>query len=81
MLLIMRPQICNIKKLGSESHPNFESNHALLNWDFRRVAITVIGGLFTSTPLTLVVLPVSYELAWKQRKEKTAEVFLSPFNC
>ncbi len=31
------------------------------------LAVTVIGGLFTSTLLTLVVVPVLYELAWKRR--------------
>ncbi|MDR6552397.1 efflux RND transporter permease subunit [Paenibacillus qinlingensis] len=39
------------------------------------LAITVIGGLFTSTLLTLVVLPVIYELAWKKRKVKLEETF------
>ncbi|WP_204603059.1 efflux RND transporter permease subunit [Cohnella boryungensis] len=39
------------------------------------LAITVIGGLFTSTILTLIVVPVIYELAWKRRKIKEAESF------
>ncbi|WP_167747020.1 efflux RND transporter permease subunit [Cohnella luojiensis] len=39
------------------------------------LAITVIGGLFTSTLLTLVVVPVIYEMAWKKRKAKEAENF------
>nr|WP_255570470.1 efflux RND transporter permease subunit [Cohnella sp. CFH 77786] len=32
------------------------------------LAITVIGGLFSSTLLTLIVVPVIYELAWRKRK-------------
>ncbi|RIE01634.1 efflux RND transporter permease subunit [Cohnella faecalis] len=39
------------------------------------LAITVIGGLFTSTLLTLIVVPVVYELAWRKRKTKEAETF------
>nr|WP_306220256.1 efflux RND transporter permease subunit [Cohnella sp. WQ 127256] len=39
------------------------------------LAITVIGGLFTSTLLTLVVLPVIYSLAWRKRKPKEIETF------
>ncbi|MBO9597933.1 MAG: efflux RND transporter permease subunit [Cohnella sp.] len=39
------------------------------------LAITVIGGLFTSTLLTLVVVPVIYELAWRKRKTKPEETF------
>ena len=39
------------------------------------LAITVIGGLFTSTLLTLVVVPVIYELAWRKRKSKPEEAF------
>ncbi|MBB6638429.1 efflux RND transporter permease subunit [Cohnella thailandensis] len=39
------------------------------------LAITVIGGLFTSTLLTLVVVPVVYELAWKKRKVREIEDF------
>ncbi|GLX69775.1 efflux RND transporter permease subunit [Paenibacillus glycanilyticus] len=39
------------------------------------LAITVIGGLFTSTLLTLVVMPVIYELAWRKRKVKPEETF------
>ncbi|MBW7461151.1 hypothetical protein K0U00_44565 [Paenibacillus sepulcri] len=39
------------------------------------LAVTVIGGLFTSTLLTLIVLPVIYELAWKKRKVKEVETF------
>ncbi|MCC3374481.1 efflux RND transporter permease subunit [Cohnella sp. REN36] len=39
------------------------------------LAITVIGGLFTSTILTLVVIPVIYEMAWKRRKAKEIESF------
>lgn len=39
------------------------------------LAITVIGGLFTSTLLTLVFLPVVYELAWKKRKVREIETF------
>jgi multidrug efflux pump subunit AcrB len=34
------------------------------------LAVTVIGGLFTSTLLTLVVVPVIYELTGKRRKLK-----------
>jgi Cu/Ag efflux pump CusA len=34
------------------------------------LAITVIGGLFTSTLLTLVVVPVIYQLTGKRRKIK-----------
>lgn len=39
------------------------------------LAITVIGGLFTSTLLTLIVIPVIYELAWRKRKAPTIENF------
>ncbi|NIK79549.1 HAE1 family hydrophobic/amphiphilic exporter-1 [Paenibacillus castaneae] len=39
------------------------------------LAITVIGGLFTSTVLTLVVVPVIYEMAWKKQKVKDIETF------
>jgi len=39
------------------------------------LAITVIGGLFTSTILTLIVLPVIYEMVWKKRKVKEEEAF------
>ncbi|WP_239614667.1 efflux RND transporter permease subunit [Cohnella mopanensis] len=39
------------------------------------LAITVIGGLFTSTILTLVVVPVIYSLAWRKRKPKEIETF------
>jgi multidrug efflux pump subunit AcrB len=39
------------------------------------LAITVIGGLFTSTLLTLVVVPVIYEMAWKKRKTKEVDLF------
>jgi multidrug efflux pump subunit AcrB len=39
------------------------------------LAITVIGGLFTSTLLTLIVVPVIYEMAWKKQKVKEEEVF------
>ena len=39
------------------------------------LAITVIGGLFSSTVLTLVVVPVLYELVWKKRKTKEVENF------
>ncbi|MFD0671123.1 efflux RND transporter permease subunit [Cohnella sp. GCM10027633] len=39
------------------------------------LAVTVIGGLFTSTLLTLVFIPVIYELAWKKRKTKIEEAF------
>lgn len=39
------------------------------------LAVTVIGGLFTSTLLTLVVVPVIYELAWKKRKVREVEDF------
>jgi multidrug efflux pump subunit AcrB len=34
------------------------------------LAVTVIGGLFTSTLLTLVVVPVIYQLTGKRRKIK-----------
>lgn len=37
------------------------------------LAVTVIGGLFTSTLLTLVFVPVVYELAWRKRKVKPEE--------
>lgn len=39
------------------------------------LAITVIGGLFTSTLLTLIVVPVIYEMAWKKQKVKEVESF------
>ncbi|MBB6675114.1 efflux RND transporter permease subunit [Cohnella nanjingensis] len=39
------------------------------------LAITVIGGLFTSTLLTLIVVPAIYEMAWKKRKVREAENF------
>ncbi|BBI32298.1 efflux RND transporter permease subunit [Cohnella abietis] len=39
------------------------------------LAITVIGGLFTSTLLTLIVLPVIYQITSKRRKVKEEEVF------
>ncbi|MFC3802283.1 efflux RND transporter permease subunit [Cohnella sp. GCM10012308] len=39
------------------------------------LAVTVIGGLFTSTLLTLIVVPVIYELAWKKRKVREIENF------
>ncbi|TVY04335.1 efflux RND transporter permease subunit [Cohnella terricola] len=39
------------------------------------LAITVIGGLLTSTILTLIVVPVIYEMAWKNRKKKVMESF------
>lgn len=39
------------------------------------LAITVIGGLFTSTLLTLIVVPVIYEMAWKKRKVKEVDQF------
>ncbi|MDI4649314.1 efflux RND transporter permease subunit [Cohnella hashimotonis] len=39
------------------------------------LAVTVIGGLFTSTLLTLIVVPVIYELAWKKRKVREVENF------
>lgn len=39
------------------------------------LAVTVIGGLFTSTLLTLIVVPVIYELAWKKRKVREVEEF------
>lgn len=39
------------------------------------LAITVIGGLTTSTLLTLVVLPVIYLITGKRRKVKDVEVF------
>ncbi|GGF79150.1 swarming motility protein SwrC [Paenibacillus albidus] len=39
------------------------------------LAITVIGGLFTSTLLTLIVVPVIYEMVWKNRKVKEVEQF------
>ncbi|MBP1996354.1 efflux RND transporter permease subunit [Paenibacillus eucommiae] len=39
------------------------------------LAITVIGGLFTSTLLTLIVVPVIYEMAWKKRKAQEVETF------
>ncbi|MDQ0193357.1 efflux RND transporter permease subunit [Paenibacillus wynnii] len=39
------------------------------------LAVTVIGGLFSSTLLTLVVVPVVYELVWKNRKTKVVENF------
>lgn len=41
------------------------------------LAITVIGGLFSSTLLTLIVVPVIYELAWKKRKAKVEEDFIA----
>ncbi|GIO16606.1 swarming motility protein SwrC [Cohnella xylanilytica] len=41
------------------------------------LAITVIGGLFSSTLLTLIVVPVIYELAWKKRKAKVEEEFIA----
>ncbi|MFF2912502.1 efflux RND transporter permease subunit [Paenibacillus sp. NPDC057934] len=39
------------------------------------LAVTVIGGLFTSTLLTLIVVPVLYEIVWKKRKVKEVENF------
>ncbi|MRN54650.1 efflux RND transporter permease subunit [Paenibacillus monticola] len=39
------------------------------------LAVTVIGGLFSSTLLTLIVVPVLYELVWKKRKVKVKENF------
>ncbi|ULO09914.1 efflux RND transporter permease subunit [Paenibacillus sp. 19GGS1-52] len=39
------------------------------------LAVTVIGGLFSSTLLTLIVVPVLYELVWKKRKVKVTENF------
>lgn len=39
------------------------------------LAITVIGGLFTSTLLTLIVVPVIYEMAWKKQKVKEVDTF------
>lgn len=39
------------------------------------LAVTVIGGLFSSTLLTLIVVPVLYELVWKKRKVKVKETF------
>lgn len=41
------------------------------------LAITVIGGLFSSTLLTLIVVPVIYELAWKKRKAEAEEEFIA----
>lgn len=40
------------------------------------LAITVIGGLFSSTLLTLIVVPVIYELAWRKRKAEVEEDFI-----
>ncbi|WP_040949096.1 efflux RND transporter permease subunit [Gorillibacterium massiliense] len=37
------------------------------------LAITVIGGLFSSTLLTLIVVPVIYELVWRKRKVRKIE--------
>ncbi|MNE73490.1 Swarming motility protein SwrC [compost metagenome] len=37
------------------------------------LAITVIGGLFSSTLLTLIVVPVIYELAWRKWKAGVEE--------
>ncbi|MHA6529106.1 efflux RND transporter permease subunit [Paenibacillus sp. BAC0078] len=39
------------------------------------LAVTVIGGLFSSTLLTLIVVPVIYEMVWKNRKTKEVENF------
>jgi len=39
------------------------------------LAISVIGGLFTSTVLTLIVVPVIYEIAWRKQKVKEVESF------
>ncbi|NUU61301.1 efflux RND transporter permease subunit [Paenibacillus agri] len=39
------------------------------------LAVTVIGGLFTSTLLTLIVVPVLYEIVWKKRKVREVENF------
>ncbi|MBJ6362683.1 efflux RND transporter permease subunit [Paenibacillus sp. GCM10012307] len=37
------------------------------------LAITVIGGLFTSTLLTLIVVPTLYEIAWTKRTFKRTD--------
>lgn len=39
------------------------------------LAITVIGGLFSSTLLTLIVMPVIYEMVWKKHKVNEADMF------
>ncbi|MGG4142120.1 efflux RND transporter permease subunit [Paenibacillus algorifonticola] len=39
------------------------------------LAITVIGGLFSSTLLTLIVMPVIYEMVWKKHKVNEADAF------
>ncbi|WP_341281592.1 efflux RND transporter permease subunit [Paenibacillus sp. FSL H8-0537] len=39
------------------------------------LAITVIGGLFSSTLLTLIVMPVIYEMMWKKHKVNEADMF------
>ncbi|WP_338555088.1 efflux RND transporter permease subunit [Paenibacillus sp. KS-LC4] len=39
------------------------------------LAITVIGGLFSSTLLTLIVMPVIYEMVWKKHKVNEADIF------
>ncbi|SFE53315.1 Multidrug efflux pump subunit AcrB [Paenibacillus algorifonticola] len=39
------------------------------------LAITVIGGLFSSTVLTLIVMPVIYEMVWKKHKVIEADAF------
>ncbi|WEK53207.1 MAG: efflux RND transporter permease subunit [Candidatus Cohnella colombiensis] len=39
------------------------------------LAISVIGGLFTSTILTLIVVPTIYEMAWKKQKVKEIDNF------
>ncbi|ANY65163.1 hypothetical protein BBD42_00715 [Paenibacillus sp. BIHB 4019] len=39
------------------------------------LAIAVIGGLFSSTLLTLIVMPVIYEMVWKKHKVNEADAF------
>lgn len=39
------------------------------------LAVTVIGGLLTSTLLTLIVVPVFYEMIWMKRKVTETEDF------
>jgi hypothetical protein len=42
------------------------------------MAITIMGGLFVATVLTLLVVPALYSLWFRVRSEETVDAFIEP---
>lgn len=64
---MLLPRVC-VRSSCSDDHD--PGNDSLINDDmFGALAVTIMGGLFIGTVITLVILPVFYSLFFKIKAE------------